>query len=100
MGEDQGMKVLTPFVLGSVVSGGIAFFSNPLFFSVLTSLRYQQPHPDEASQLRERATSTLFPQLDEPASIIRAATPHPDAPSETATRDKTGADDAIMISEA
>lgn len=100
MGEDQGMKVLTPFVLGSVVSGGIAFFSNPLFFSVLTSLRYRQPQPDEAGQLREHAARMLLPQSNEPAARMLMATQHLHEPSETATRKETHAQGTVVASEA
>jgi hypothetical protein len=38
------MKIVTPFVLGSVVSGGLVMFSCPSIFSTLMSLRYPKPH--------------------------------------------------------
>ena len=60
------MKILTPFVLGSVVSGGLIVFSCPLIFSALTSLRYPQPQrvrqTGGASEQGGRTESRLSPQ--------------------------------------
>ena len=36
------IAIITPLVLGSVITGGIALFSNPMLFRSLTSLRYPE----------------------------------------------------------
>ena len=35
------ITIITPLVLGSIVTGGITLLSNPMLFRFLTSLRYQ-----------------------------------------------------------
>lgn len=37
-------NLLTPFVLGSVIAGGVTALSFPVALGFLTSLRYPQPH--------------------------------------------------------
>ncbi len=57
------MKIVTPFVLGSVVSGGLVMFSGHLIFSTLMSLRYPEPHREPqlggAEEQKPEAENTL-----------------------------------------
>ena len=56
------MKILTPFALGSVVSGGLVMFSGHLIFSTLMSLRYpepnREPQPAGAEEQKLEAENT------------------------------------------
>ena len=66
-------RMLTPFVLGSVISGGMTVLSLPLALGFLTSLRYPQAHrvvrSDETGQ-RDSVSASGLPR-HRPPKVIR-----------------------------
>jgi hypothetical protein len=66
------MTIITPLVLGSIVTGGITLLSNPMLFRFLTSLRYPEacrdPPAGETDKAKISLASKAFGQRSVPAS--------------------------------
>jgi hypothetical protein len=65
------MTIVTPLVLGSVITGGISLLSNPMLFRFLTSLRYPEawrdPPAGETDKAEVRLVSEPCGQQSAPA---------------------------------
>jgi hypothetical protein len=65
------MTIITPLVLGSIVTGGIILLSNPMLFRCLTLLRYSEacrnPPAGETDKAGIKLASEAFGQRSVPA---------------------------------
>jgi hypothetical protein len=57
--DEEMITIITPLVLGSIVTGGITLLSNPMLFRFLTSLRYPEACRDPPAGETDKAEIRL-----------------------------------------